>query len=500
MRSKKVAFNAIIGLVYEITNMICSFIMPRLILSQLGSDYNGLTSAIMQFLNGIIILKAGIAGVTRAALYKPLSNNDTKKVSEIINATQYFMKKVTLIFSIGLIVFALIYPIFVQDEFDWLFVSSLILIMGLGTLIQNYFGSTYHMLISADQKNYVYSTIQTITLLINTIISVILITNIQSIHVLKIASLVIYILNPILLNLYVYKNYKIDKTVKPDFSVISQRWDAFTQEIAVFINNNTDIVILTIFSSVWEISVYTVYYMVLGGVRAIIMTLCSGFCGALGNMLAKNERNELLRNTRIYEFIIFTISTISFTCTMILIVPFVMLYTKGITDVNYMRPLFGNIATICYFFYCIRLPYYNLVEVAGHFKQTRNGAIFESVMNITISIICVRKFGLIGVTFGTLCAMIFRTFQYAIHSSKYILNRSLNIFIKRLTISVLEIVTILFIIGLLPNFVISNYMLWILRGAQVFCISSLVVIGYSGIFFKDELIMVIKKFKSVIHK
>ena len=53
--------------------------------------------------------------------------------------------------------------------------------------------------------------------------------------------------------------FYIIKNVKPKMDYIPQRWDATAHEVASFVNNNTDIVILTMFASLSDISVYTVY-------------------------------------------------------------------------------------------------------------------------------------------------------------------------------------------------------------------------------------------------
>lgn len=68
-----------------------------------------------------------------------------------------------------------------------------------------------------------------------------------------------------------------------------------------------------------------------------------------------------------------------------------------------------------------------LVDAAGHFKQTRNGAIFEAFLNVIVSVTLVIKFGLIGVTIGTFCALLFRTLQYSIYASKNILQRNIDL-------------------------------------------------------------------------
>ena len=97
MRSKKALRNTFASISYEIVAIICGLILPRLILSRFGSSYNGITSSITQFLSCVALLKSGIGAVTRAALYKPLAEKDSFRLSEIINATSIFMRKIARI-------------------------------------------------------------------------------------------------------------------------------------------------------------------------------------------------------------------------------------------------------------------------------------------------------------------------------------------------------------------------------------------------------------------
>ncbi len=53
-----------------------------------------------------------------------------------------------------------------------------------------------------------------------------------------------------------------------------------------------------------------------------------------------------MKSFKVYELFFFTINTIIFTSTMILIVPFVVVYTKGITDANYIVPIFGTLIVL----------------------------------------------------------------------------------------------------------------------------------------------------------
>ena len=499
MRSKKALINSFSALLLELVTIICGFILPRLILSRFGSSYNGITSSITQFLSYIALLKSGIGGVTRASLYKPLHEKDTNAISAIVNATERFMQQIAKIFVVFILVFAALYSFLVSNEFPWLFSFTLVLILGIGTFVQYYFGITYQMLLQADQRQYISSAVQIVTTILNTLVAASLIQMGGSIHVVKFGSAIVFALNPIFINIYVMKKYSIDRKVAPDTKAIAQRWDSFAHQIANFVHGNTDVVILTVFASLSEVSVYTVYAMVVTGVRKLVNTLASGMEAAFGNMLAKKENKVLAKNVELLEFIIYYTSNICFSASIVLIVPFVQVYTSDVTDVNYIRPLFGVLLCIAEMFWCIRIPYQSVVLAAGKFKETRNGAIAEPIINILVSVSLVWKFGLIGVAIGTVVAMAFRTIQYAWYMSKHIIQRSIFIVVKKVFILACNMALNCFIC---MRFVAdcSSYKQWGLMAIICTLFICLISFVFALIFDRKNMVLFITKMKGALIK
>lgn len=435
MRKTKVIGNLSSALLLQIVALICGFILPRLILVSFGSAYNGIINSVNQFLSCVTLLRAGVGGVTRAALYKPLNDNDMIRVAEIVKATEIFMQKVAIIFTCFLLVFASIYPIWVSDEFSWAFTFTLILAIGFSTVVQYFFGITYSFLLQADQKLYIYNCLQIVTYILNTGITVVLINNGFELRIVKLASSLVFCITPLFIYSYVHRKYRMPKGIKPDSACIAQRWDAFAHQVAAFVHNNTDLMVLTILSTLYQISVYSVYYLVVNGIRKLIDT-CSGSIEALfGSMLANKENSSIKLRIQLYEWILHLIAGILFGATAFLIVPFVSVYTRSVVDVNYVNPIFGCVICLAEFMACIRLPYQNLTEAAGHFKQTKRDAITEAVLNILISILLVRHWGITGVAIGTLIAMTYRTIKFAAYASRTFINRPFEEFFKRLLIS-----------------------------------------------------------------
>ena len=95
-------------------------------------------------------------------------------------------------------------------------------------------------------------------------------------------------------------------------------------------------------------------------------------------------------------------TTVLFTVTGVMIVPFVKLYSQGVMDTNYVRPVFAYVLVLAELFYCIRSIYSTIILNAGHYKQTQHNAVMEAVTNIVVSLLFLNKMGITGVAVGTL--------------------------------------------------------------------------------------------------
>ena len=421
MRSKKALKNIIISLLQQIVVLISGLIVPRAIIGSFGSSVNGLISSITQFLSYITLLEAGIGPVIKSSLYKPIAEKNKIQIEMILKSSQKFFRTISIIFIIYLIILCFLYPLIVNNEFEVGYTISLILIIAISTFAEYFFGMVYRLYLQAEQKTYITSLIQIFTTIINTILVVILIKVNANIQMVKLVSACVFVIRPILQNFYVRKKYNINfKEVKEKYE-LKQKWDGLAQHIASVIHGNTDIALLTIFLGTSEVSVYTVYLFVVKGIKNMVQALTGGVDASFGDMIAKNEIDNLNRSFKTYEIFYFTLITIVYAITLVTILPFVQIYTNGITDVEYYRPAFAVLIVLSELMWSIRLPYSSITLAAGHFKETKKGAWVEAFTNLILSIILVFKFGIIGVAIGTLVSMMIRTIEFTYHTSKSIL-------------------------------------------------------------------------------
>lgn len=281
--------NTISNLIYQVTKMISAFIIPKLVLSFFGSEINGLVSSLSQLLDYISLLEGGVTGVIMASLYKPLYNKDSKKISSVIMTANRFYRRIGMIFIGYSIILAIIYPIIFKTNFSYTYIFSLTLILSINLLMQYNFSLTLRTLLNADKKVYIVSLSQSVLIIINIILSIICVRIYPDIHVLKIVTSIVFFIQPLIYRHYVRKYFDIDKKAEMDNKLLKSRWNGFAINIAAFIHFNTDITIITTFTDLKTVSIYSIYKLVTNGINQLINSVASAISPSIGHLYASRR-------------------------------------------------------------------------------------------------------------------------------------------------------------------------------------------------------------------
>jgi len=487
-RTKKASLNVMTSALLEVATMLSGLILPRFILRYFGSAYNGITSSAAQFLSMISVLTLGVTASTRVALYKTLANKDIAGSSAIVRATERYMRKVALALAAYIVVLALVYPLVVHTGFPYLDVALLILIVGINAFSEYYFGITYRTFLLADQSVYISNIFSTVSVLLNLIVSIILIRAGFRIHVVKLGSAAVYFLRPLLQNIYVTRKYKLDKHCEPDMTALSMRGEAMMHAVANIVHDHTDIIVLTLFTDVKIVSVYTVYNMVMASLKKIQYVFATGTEPIFGDMWVKGETAKIRKTVSFYELFANVSGGLLFSVAMVMILPFISLYVpKNVTDVEYIQPAYAIVISLAFATQGMRLPYYTLVHGIGHYKQTRNAAITEAVINIVVSVLLVNIIGMVGVAIGTLVANLYRSIQYAFYIDNHVFYRGKRVIIGKLCWALLNMLVIVVpAYWVVHQLEINGWLPWIGISLAVALYGVVVLLASSWLFYRDD--------------
>ena len=415
--------NIATSVLLQVVSGICGLILPRFILQSFGSEVNGLIASVSQLIGYAVLLEGGIGGVMKAALYKYLASGDNAGISAVFYQISRTFRKITLIFIGFVVILSICMKFLVDTQYDWFYVFTMVLILSTRALFSYYGSMPQRVLMTADQKLYVIQFTQIIATVLNLLLCLLVIHLGGGIHVVKLVSAAVFLLNPLVQRLYVKRNYKLSHNVDTEYTGQIQKRDGVIHHLSYFIHRNTDVVMLSLFGSLYAVSVYSVYSAVVNVLEQLLISVSAGLSGLVGRLIARKEITELNQIVDRYEACNNVLATGVATVCAIMILPFVSIYTGGVTDAQYHQPVFALLLIAGSYAYSIRHPFGCVVTAAGHYKETNDGAIGEMAINLGVSLALVKPLGLVGVALGTFTAMSFRTIHTVWYLSKHLLHR-----------------------------------------------------------------------------
>ncbi|ADU24275.1 polysaccharide biosynthesis C-terminal domain-containing protein [Ruminococcus albus] len=472
MNKKNLLKNATIGFVGQFITMILGLIVPRIFISSYGSDINGLLTTLTQIFTYMALLEAGIGQAARNALYKPIHDNDHDGVSFIVSAAMNYYRKLTLIYGLAVCTLAVVAPIVLKTEVDYKTIFLVILLEGASSVLSFYYVQTVKVTLNTDGKEYINGITDLVYKVLSYIIRIILALNGISIVILQACYLLLTIGKVAFYRYYFRKNYAwINEKAAPKTAKLNDRNSYIITEIAWTIFSSTDLIVLSVFVSTTLSSVYSVYNMVFVSINTLLNAIYSSINYTLG--VKYHEGLSVYEKVHDAFMSVFIGSmTILMSVAYVLTIPFITMYTRSIADVNYLYSELPIMFCLVQILSWSRYIQGNLTGVAGYAKPTSRISLIEAITNITLSIILVLKFGIVGVLFATVIALPLKIIYTTYISDKKVMHRSYrkSITIIGSNILLFIIVVILdkvidFEIANIPTFLLAGIVLTLVIGA-----------------------------------
>jgi len=262
-------------------------------------------------------------------------------------------------------------------------------------------------------------------------------------------------------------------------------------EIAWTVFSSTDMIILSFFCSTQMASVYSIYNMVFIALNNLLNAVYSSVKFNLGQAYHK----DMVAYTKLHDLfnsVFMSIITVLMIVAYYLITPFVMLYTKGIDDVDYIVKGLPLLFCLVQLLSWSRYIAGNLTAIAGYANKTAKASIVEASLNVVLSIVLVQKFNIVGVILATVLALPVKAIYCNYLSDKVILNRSC-----RKTISIMATNFIIFVSFIIFHrwfsITVSSYYKFVLYGIILTTFLGIVVYAINCV-VNGELLLSSKRF------
>lgn len=398
-KTKSSILNAITSLLYIAVNGLLGLVFTHDVIVYWGSDFNGINSASFQLVNILMILEGGFTLATNVALFAPLGKNDYTSINGILSATDKRFKKIGLLFMILGVVSTLLYALVINTEVSYWVIVYVFLMSLLPPAINIYLALKYRAILLSDQKEYVISLITLTTVTLGYFLTIVAIRSGCGYWSIKAFTTAFAIINSFAIATYCRRRYKrIDFTVEPDYNSIKGTKDVFISKLSGALYTALPILVVAIaFPEGAKLaSVYAVYASVFSLLSNAIQSFSSAPRFAFGQLWADDRKEDVNDLFVKYELIVFVFLTILLSTAVSLILPFVNLYTKGVSDIQYENALIAILLGCYSFISIIHIPSGHMINMSGNFKLSKiiNLAITAVfIVLLVLSVAVGKKFG-----------------------------------------------------------------------------------------------------------
>lgn len=415
MRKLNSLKNLFYGLSGQIIINLLSFVVRTIFIQKLGIYYLGVGSLFTSILQIFSVGELGIGTAIFVLLFKPLAENDQSKINALIN---YYQKTFHIIgmsvFTFGVILLPFLTHIIKSDTN----VENLHLIYFLFVVNSSisYFFSYYRALITADQKEYIAFNNSNAFLFVQYIIQLFVILFTSSYLLYLCVTILITFSSNYSLSIIVKKRYpflsernkyKLDKSYKKE--IYKDILAMMSHKVGRVVLLGTDNIILSRFVGVYWIGLYSNYLLIINVLNTLVSKVFSSLSASIGNL---DEIDGKVKGYDIFKTVIFLgfwLYGFVSICVFNLINPFITTWI----GVEYLleRNLVLAIIT-CFFLSGMSTITKDYITLTKLFKITKYKPWFEVAINLSVSILMVREYGMVGVFIGTISSNILTSFWF----------------------------------------------------------------------------------------
>jgi O-antigen/teichoic acid export membrane protein len=412
-RTKKSIKNMSLGFLNQVTTLVLSFISRTIFIKILGVELLGINGLFTDVLSLLSMADLGFNTAMVYSFYKPIADNDTKKISALIN----FYRKIYNVIAITIAVIGIsILPFlnFIVNTEKEIPLLKVYYLFGLASVVISYLFVYKTSIINADQKNYIVTRITIVVNFVKTIIQIMSLLIFENYIIYLVVNLISnffnnYIASKKAIELYPYINENNKLNLEDKKGIFNNIKSIFVYKVSSLLLTATDNTLISIIVGTIVVGYYSNYLMITNKVIAIIQIIFSALTASIGNLVIKEKsekRYEIFKATQSISFIICGIIVTSFT---LLINDFIGIWLGKEFTFNYVVVL-----AISFNMYlsCVLQPLWTYREATGLYIKTKYIMIIAALVNLIVSIILGKLLGIGGILLASAIARLSTYFWY----------------------------------------------------------------------------------------
>ena len=465
-RVRKSMINAEVNLLFYFLMLFLNFFSRKIFLDNLGADFIGLSGTLSSILGYLNLAELGITACIGYFLFKPLQSNNRKEIQEILSLLGYLYNWIGCFILAGGILISLFFPlIFAKAELG-LGIIYFTFYSFLGSSLIGYFINYRQTLLSADQKNYLVAIYLQSANLIRLILQIVLAYTYKNPFVWVGIEFLFSVFGCIVLNWKIDKEYpwlNVDKRqgkqlLKKYPEVIAKTKQVFIHKLKDFALIKSDELFIFFFVSLKMVAFYGNYMIIISKLISLFSAVTGSVGASVGNLVAEGNKSNMLKVFWEFTTIQHTIAAILSFSLYAFLEPFVF-HWLGAEYIMDHRIL---ILLVVFIYISNSRTSVDSFNYAHGLYADVWSAWAELIINVSVTIICGLKWGIIGILLGkitSLLAIVVFWKPYYLFSSGF--KESVSIYWK----------------GVLRNYAISAFAI----GASLYTIQFIPVSPYQSI-------------------
>lgn len=407
MRVKNSLKNMIGSAFSNVLTILIGLIAQRIFIKILGSEYLGLNGLFSNIISMLGIVELGVGNAIIYNLYSPLAHDEKDKIKSLMH---FYKKSYRIIAAIVTIIGIALIPVlpFFIEEINVDININIIYLLFLADVVCSYLLSYKRSILYADQKNYIINNVHICyTVVMNTLQLVILYLT-KNYYLYLGIKILMRILENLVISIIANNRYpyikdrnveKLDKDTEKD--IFTKVKALFFHKIGTFAVSGSDNIIISKYLGLISVGLYSNYYLIINAVQTVFGQIIQATTASIGNLLVVETKEKCFDVFKRIRFLNFWIATFSCVSVFVIVDSFITIW---IGKKFILSNLVLIVLVINLYQKLMRNSYGNFKEAAGIFYEDRFVPLIEAVLNILISIICCKIWGLAGVFMGTIAS------------------------------------------------------------------------------------------------
>ncbi len=409
-RVHKSVLNAEVNLIFYFLSLFFAFFSRKIFLDNLGAEFIGLTGTLTSILGYLNLTELGISASVGYFLFKPLQSNNRQETQDILSLLGYLYNWIGAIIFAGAFVISLFFPLIFAHANLGLGIIYFAFYSFLGSSLIGYFINYRQILLSADQKNYLVAIYYQSANLVKIALQIFLAYYYKNLYIWVAVEFLFGIIGCIILNWKINKEYPWLKVNKKDGKALLKKYpEIITKTKQVFIHKIKDFVLVRsdelfifLFVSLKMVAYYGNYMIIISKLISLFSAVTGSVGASVGNLVAEGDKKRMLSVFWEFTTIQHTIAAILSFSLYNFLEPFVShwLGSEYIMDHKIL------ILLIIFIYITNSRNAVDSFNYAHGLYADVWSAWAELIINVSITIICGLKWGIIGILLGKIVSLL----------------------------------------------------------------------------------------------